>query len=134
MVWHQEFRKFLTSSANFITDDILQLRSNSLIAQNSRLFFSFIVSGFIHFLMDLARGIPPKESGSMTHFIVLALGIMVEDLLTYVGGLMFDSQPKRWKRALGYIWVSLFFFFAVPVYWYPICRRMQQTGERVPRF
>jgi hypothetical protein len=132
--WHQGFRKLLTSNAEFISFSVLQIPPGTLWARYSRLLLTFLISGVIHVLMDLARGIPVAQSGSMPFFTVHALGIMAEDLMIYIGTPLIGAKYAWWKRMVGYLWVALFIFITTPMYSYPICRGLYQAGERVPSF
>lgn len=93
---------------------------------------TFLISGIIHLLMDLARGIPIADSGSMLFFTLQALGIMAEDLIIHIGTRVVGGGKKWWKRMIGCLWVAVFLFLTTPLYSYPICRGLFKAGERIP--
>ncbi|CAG7921867.1 unnamed protein product [Penicillium olsonii] len=130
--WHQLFRKLLDSNSTFISCSILRIPAGTLWARYSRLILAFLLSGVVHVLMDLARGIPVLQGGSIPFFTIHAVGIMAEDLATHIGGITFGEGRAWWKRTIGYLWVGLFILITTPMWSLPICRELYRVGERVP--
>ena len=66
------------------------------------------------------------ESGATKFFVVMAVGIMIEDGTQWVfydllmGG---GVRGRSWAKALGFLWVLLFFAYATPFWAYPSLRK-----------
>ena len=86
----------------------------------------FLVSGLYHQLLDVAVGMAWADSGAVTFFVMMAVGILIEDFTQWVcydvvmrGG----SRGQPWAKAVGFVWVLLFFAYATPFWSYPSLRR-----------
>ena len=135
LFWHQITRKRLTKPARFITFRILQLprsadapyQSLRLLSRYTEHFFVFLISGLIHFAIDAAAGIPWTESGALHCFLLMALGIIMEDAAQWlVFDIVLGSQARGsgWAKAVGYLWVLLWLVIATPFYPYPSLQRV----------
>lgn len=66
------------------------------------------------------------ESGATKFFVMMAVGIMIEDGTQWVfydllmGG---GVRGQSWAKALGFLWVLLFFAYATPFWAYPSLRK-----------
>lgn len=92
----------------------------------------FLVSGFIHLLIDIASGIPLHASGAMTFFVTHAFGIFLEDLVIATYRFLILSNlrpPSLGERILGRLWVVAFFTWSIPVYFYPMLWRSNMGLE-----
>lgn len=97
-----------------------------------RLLSIFLVSGFMHLLIDIASGVPLHASGAMTFFATQALGIAIEDLAIATYRFLFVSSlrpPSLGERILGRIWVVAFLTWSTPVYFYPMLWRSNMGLE-----
>ncbi|KAI9805732.1 MAG: hypothetical protein M1833_005225 [Piccolia ochrophora] len=122
--WHQNLRQRLSEPANFITHDVLRLPNGGLIARYTFIFFSFLISGFMHAATDVASGVPWRESGSIKVFCTHVGGIMLEDAVKAIfrsarGPDRGRTHTPVWTRVLGYVWVIVFMAWSVPVWSYP---------------
>ena len=107
----------------------------------------YLVFGLLGLLLvwnELARGLPWEESGALDFCLLMSTGIVVEDFFRSIFGIGKDdgtvgehdegeghttgSSEKfaLGRRVIGYIWVLLFFSWAMPVLIYPMIR--EDTG------
>lgn len=94
--------------------------------QYYRLLTIFLVSGFMHLLIDIASGIPLHASGAIMFFVTQALGIVLEDLAITTYRFLFVPNlrpPSRGERILGRVWVVAFLTWSTPMYLYPMLWR-----------
>ncbi|RHZ70282.1 hypothetical protein CDV55_101067 [Aspergillus turcosus] len=131
IAWHQILRKLVTSNADFLLFDLLQL-PQGIIAKSLRLSMAFSTSGLVHFLMDLGFGVSPDQSGALWFFCLQIPGIALENLVWWTCHGMIKQMSYRWRQAIGYIWVSIFFLWVTPVWLNPIILRLYQDGQRIP--
>ena len=127
--WHQLLRKRLTKSARYICYRILRLprprsassRSVGLFARYTELSLTFVISGLFHQSTEAAQGLKWKESQATRFFSFMALGIILEDMVQWVFYRLgpHEKRGSRLAKALGYIWVLLYFVYATPYYAYP---------------
>ncbi|KAF5676105.1 acetyltransferase [Fusarium heterosporum] len=128
--WHQLYRKSLTGWGDFVSDKVLRLRRGTLLSRYTRLFLAFLTSGAMHHCMHYIYRFTADESFSIEKFYVTqALGIMFEDAVQAASGNLPLSQPVR--RAVGYIWVLVFFAWSTPIASYPSMRG-GDPGQMVP--
>jgi Membrane bound O-acyl transferase family len=118
--WHQALRLPLSSTASFLASDVLRVRRGTLIARYLTLFLTFFVSGLLHLVADLTRGISWQASGALSFFCTHAGGIMLEDAVQAV---LPVSAAHGWsskcRRAVGYVWVLAFLVWSTPMWQYP---------------
>lgn len=105
--------------------EILQLPRGRTLGRYLRIVVAFMASGIMHLLLDLAVGISMSHSGALRFFTVQAFGMIVEDIFIRTCGssTTFAKLPSGLKRGVGFIWVSLFLVWTVPVYLYPMMWR-----------
>jgi hypothetical protein len=97
-------------------------------ARYTRLLVAFMSSGIMHLVDDLASGVAPHDSGAMRFFMTQAVGLIFEDCIVRLYHLApsWMRLPKTLAKALGFIWVSIFLIWSVPVYMYPMMWRTNQ--------
>ena len=133
--WHQHTRQKFNGPAMFITNTVLALKSGTVVARYTNLVLTFVISGFMHGVTDVAAGIPWRSSGAFRFFCTQALGIMLEDgiqaLYRCARGTQRTSEPpSRWIRMAGYGWVLAFVVWSTPSWFYPLLR----TVTREPKY
>ena len=127
-------RKKLTKPARYITFCILGLpRPSSTtsrfwkpLARYTDLFFVFLISGMLHHGIEVAQGMQLSESGATTFFVVMAMGILIEDTVQWLFYHLLVGDEKRgrwWAKIIGYVWVLGLFSYATPFYAYPSLRK-----------
>ncbi|GFF58371.1 hypothetical protein IFM46972_11086 [Aspergillus udagawae] len=131
IAWHQILRKLVTSNADFLLFDFLRL-PQGILARSLRLIMAFATSALVHFLMDLGFGVSLDKSGALWFFCLQIPGIVVEDLVWWTCHGMIRGMSYRWRKAIGYAWVGLFFLWVTPVWLNPIILRLYQDGQRIP--
>ncbi|GFF85267.1 putative toxin biosynthesis protein [Aspergillus lentulus] len=131
IAWHQILRKLVTSNADFLLFDVLRL-PQGFVARSLRLIMAFATSGLVHFLMDLGFGVSLDQSGALWFFCLQIPGIAFENLVWWTCHGMIKRMGYRWRKAIGYVWVILFFLWATPVWLNPIILRLYQDGQRIP--
>ncbi|KIM45547.1 hypothetical protein M413DRAFT_442221 [Hebeloma cylindrosporum] len=110
-MWHQFYRRFLTTHANYAAH-LLRLPRRSKITTYFKLFFSFFISGFIHLLGDY-MDTHTLFGGAITYFMLHACVITLEDMVIAVGKRMGLRESWRW-RLVGYAWVVFIFTMLLP--------------------
>lgn len=145
--WHQTLRRRLVAGADWLTYGVLGLprpgrdsgelpRSGfvRVLTRYTHLTFVFWISGALHWGMDIAQGFGWRESSATAFFLLMAVGIMIEDAVQWVwcrvrSGKLTDEDEKGkwWTTAIGYVWVVFWFSVATPYYAYPGLSR--NTGE-----
>lgn len=79
-------------------------------------------------IIDVASGIPWKESGAIRFFIIQAFGILLEESVQA----LYSSNPTlqrvfmprtAWCRTVGYAWFLIFMVWTVPGWMYPMMWR-----------
>ena len=118
--WHQTLRRPLFPLGSFLASDLLRVRKGTLIARYLTLFLTFLVSGLLHLVADLTRGISWQASGAISFFCTHAAGIMLEDavhaLLPPAAG---HGWSSRCRKAIGYVFVLAFLLWSTPMWQYP---------------
>jgi hypothetical protein len=131
-----------TSPAKFIVFRVLRLRRQSLLARYIYAAIVFFLSGCMHVCGEVTAGIPLWESGVIQIFTTQALGLLIEDLVKGFYGLLVPDGGgggRRggdrardgvavWKRVVGFVWVSAWMAWSMPVWTYPATRRSQGEG------
>ncbi|KAG6988572.1 hypothetical protein G7Y79_00071g097430 [Physcia stellaris] len=151
--WHQTIRGRLTSVADWVTYDLLELPRSSgrkgeagkrwakaliprLGSRYTHVMVCFLVSGVAHQFLDVAMGLRWGESGAVVFFVLMAVGIMAEDALQWAwyDALLSlgdrENTPERfgergslWARIIGYFWVVFWFSVSTPWWAYPVMSR-----------
>lgn len=143
--WHLLMRERLVTGANWLTIGGLRLRSRAgseqsrftrLFKRYTHLTFVFALSGVFHWGEDLAQGLGWTESGAVVFFLLMAVGIMIEDAVQWfwadipTGSYNFQEKKSGrtsddvktvsgkgwWMKGVGYLWVVCWFSVATP--WY----------------
>ena len=124
--------------ARFLTYNLLKIPKSTTLARYARVTTTFLICGVFHMLVDVAGGIPLRQSGAVQFFCMQLLGIMAEDL---IHAFFYQSTSKRettrknptWgERLIGYIWLVGFLVWTVPVWSFPALRR--NTGDLKDEF
>jgi len=115
--------------------DVFHLPPNTQATRYFRLITVFFISGVMHRLIDVASGVPLRESGAMSFFMVQTVGIIIEDIFikvykAYCGSS--DGQAKLWEYIAGYFWVLGFLTWSVPSYLFPVLSRSGPGNSTIP--
>lgn len=126
-------RKMCTKPARYITFKVFQLpRTMSapslplrLISRYTELTLVFYISGLLHLGIDTVQGISWRESGAVRFFVMMAVGIMLEDGVQWAFRVLTSRKNTNavWAKVIGYIWVLLYLSWATPIWAYPALRR-----------
>ncbi|KAF4283889.1 hypothetical protein KXV70_004312 [Aspergillus fumigatus] len=130
IAWHQILRKLVTSNADILLYDFLRL-PHGIVARSLRLIMAFATSGLVHFFTDQGFGLSLNQSGALWFFCLQVPGIALENLVWWTCRGMINRMGFRWRRAIGYVWVSLFFLWVTPVWMNPIILRLYQDGQKL---
>lgn len=128
VVWHQLFRKSLTSYGTFISHGVLRIDKQRypLFSRYLNLFLAFFVSGALHFYMDVTAGVPASKTHVIWFFCLQAFGIMFEDAVQELYRRMTGKSAGRelvwYEKLIGYIWVVAFLVWSTPTWTYPTIR------------
>ncbi|KAF3481673.1 TRI7 [Arthroderma uncinatum] len=130
--WHQTNASKFASISDFTLHRLLGLSRGTQLARYARLITIFTISAFMHFLIDVAAGVPVHHSGSLQFFLTQALGIVIEDLVTHTYRRSFIGDRSRpyylVEKIVGFIWVGVFMVWSSPMYVYPMMYRIN-TGQ-----
>ncbi|KAL8822488.1 MAG: hypothetical protein Q9191_006780 [Dirinaria sp. TL-2023a] len=142
--WHQVMRRRLVAGADWLTYEALRLPRLGtgagsgevsrfsgfvrLLTKYTHLTIVFWISGIFHGTIEVAQGLEWRESGATSFFLLMAVGIMIEDAVHWVWSLTDEDKTVRkkgklWTKAVGYLWVVFWFSVATPYYAYPGLRR-----------
>lgn len=148
LFWHQLTRKKFTIIASYLTYPLLRplhlsTQYHDILSRYIRLVFTFLISGLLHQIIEVAQGLLWEESGAVEFFLLMAVGIIVEDVFIWEwkrvvkrkGNIEVENMQggaNWWHKAIGYIWVILFFSWATPVWAYPLLRRNVGGIESFP--
>ncbi|KAK8010511.1 membrane bound O-acyl transferase family-domain-containing protein [Apiospora arundinis] len=128
MTWHQTLRLLLSANCDFVLLSVLRLPRNSILTKHARLCASFALSGALHHVVDALVGVPLRESGMFRFMVMQWIGILVEDVLAALWGVVGSSSNKdrrstSWgMRCVGYAWVCLWLVWTSPSVFYPYTR------------
>lgn len=128
--WHQHNRKRFTAPADFLINRILHLRKHTFVTRYTHLFTVFLLSGLLHFWIELSQDFNWKESGQIQFFLTQAGGIFLEDAVQGIWRYITGEQRVKstWgRRAIGYLWVLMFMWWSTPCWFYPGLR--MNTGD-----
>ena len=140
--WHQVNRRLIADPTKFISHEVLKMYrlTNVTILRYTTLLLHFLISGLLHFVIDIASGIPWHESGAVRFFLMQGLGIIFERTVRLSYRTVFPSsdlshQPALWSRVMGYIWVVIFLSWTIPGWMYPmICRTRSNMQDSILPF
>lgn len=140
-VWHQRNRQLLSEPTRFIAHNLLRLPTGqrSELSRCVTIILVFLLSGFLHFTIDIAAGIPYRESGAIRFFLMQAVGIIVEDYFIHCLARLRPSRTTAkvviYDRIAGYVWVLIWLSWTVPGWLYPISQRAKGgAGEAMVPF
>lgn len=103
--------QFLTTHANYAAY-VFRLPRKSKITTYFKLFFSFFISGFVHFLGDYMYT-HTLFAGAISYFMMHACAITLEDMAIVLGKRMGLKESLGWKL-VGYAWVAFIFTMLLP--------------------
>jgi hypothetical protein len=140
--WHQAFRSFLTSNADYVVSKLpftlssghnrTTTRIARIPSRYARYTLCFLISGLIHHLFDLGIRIPPNESGALRVFIVQPLAFAIEDIAGYFSRrFSVLTRDTALRQGIGYVWVLLFSAWTWHVWTFPMLKRALEAGEPV---
>ncbi|KAL7787168.1 membrane bound O-acyl transferase family domain-containing protein [Trichoderma ceciliae] len=128
--WHQAIRQKISSPAYYTTYSLLGLRKGGIAGRYIFILLTFTVSGLFHLYgEEYPDGIRWNQSGTMRFYCIQAAGILFEDAVQGISKRLLKLKFSRWTRAIGYIWVFLWFFWTSPAYFYPL---QQNVTEKKP--
>ncbi|KAJ5566070.1 hypothetical protein N7535_007708 [Penicillium sp. DV-2018c] len=143
--WHQFMRQPFTSISNFVAREVLRLRRRSKVERYINLFIVFLISAMFHVVVDILQSISVERSGSMIFYLAFVLGIMLEDGVQGVWKRIAAASDSRqvekastpavvppWKRAVGYIWVTLWLGVTSTWYFTPMIQSTKPDLRMVP--
>ncbi|KAM0713939.1 hypothetical protein Q7P37_010902 [Cladosporium fusiforme] len=124
--WHQLLRWPIQDVSVWITQDVLHIPRRSVLNRYAKISLFFFISGTLHLLLDTAWGIPWQKSGSLQCFMILAMGIVVEDGVRAVWRRLMKrntaAPPTMFERAVGYLWVWTSLVIVSPIFSFPMQR------------
>ena len=120
-------RQRMGNLATWLTQSVLGLRRGSVAARYLHLFLVFFHSGVYHLVINVAEGIEPRRSTSLTFFVQQAAAIMAEDFVIWLEQRALGKEPASvgarpslgW-RFLGYFWTAIFLAWTFPGWTYPV--------------
>jgi hypothetical protein len=112
-VWHQTFRRMLTSNSNFLA--AVFYLPKSTFTTYFKLFTSFLISGLMHATGDYILHQNFSQGTSMQFFLLQAVGITFEDAVIALAPRLGYKQSKAFKL-IGVIWVFGWFTFCLPIW------------------
>jgi hypothetical protein len=115
--------------SKYLTDDLLRLPRGSTLRRYLLILVSFTLSGLVHLAGEFASGLDMgRDSGAMQFFVGQAGGIMLEDSVVWLWGVVFGkSEQKRWHIWVGRLWFVLFMFWSTPIWGFPSARYSDGT-------
>ena len=140
--WHQVNRRLLADPTKFILHEVFNMNqlANDTKLRYTTLLFHFLISGFLHLVIDIASGIPSHESGAVRFFLMQGLGLIFERTVRVSYRTIFPSsnlshQLALWSRVVGHIWVVVFLSWTIPGWMYPmICRTRSKMQDSMLPF
>ncbi|KAL8995981.1 MAG: hypothetical protein Q9169_004397 [Polycauliona sp. 2 TL-2023] len=119
--------------AHLLTFSVLGVQHDTFLARYTLILLTFIISGILHQLSDLACGVPWMHGGAIHFFTMQAFGIMLEDAVQAMyrsayGRKRTNEKPEGWKLWFGSGWVLLWLFWTTPLWAYPIMQRWNGEG------
>jgi hypothetical protein len=127
--------------SSYICSDVLRLRKPSRFERYFNIFLVFALSATMHLVIDMKCGLKANESGAFHCFLLHACGIVLEDAVQELFrraklAMGYEDKEGRstsgWRKALGFLWVGTFLVIVVPLYNYPLNRKLDFERSRVP--
>ena len=127
VVWHQNNRFIVSEPTRFIIHNVLNLPRNRLMTRYLSLCLTFLISGALHLVIDIASGISWQKSGAIRFFCTQVFGILIEEawLTLYRWSPSLQKMCRSrvpWVKMIGRAWVAAFLVWTVPSYMYPMMR------------
>ncbi|KAL8725214.1 MAG: hypothetical protein Q9166_007496 [cf. Caloplaca sp. 2 TL-2023] len=126
VTWHQHLRKQLCAPASVIVYHVLGLKKGTLLARYTHLTTVLLISGLLHTWVEVGQGFTWQESGQLHFFKTQVMGIILEDTVQWVyyacRGVQRGNESTPIRRAVGYIWVTIFLWWSTPAWFYPRLR------------
>ena len=128
--WQQNNRQKFSEIVDFVLFRILNISKRNLLTKYSNILLHFLVSGLLHATIDLASDVSWRQSGAVQFFSTQVVGIVLEEIVQHIYLSIFPSgsatdRPTLWARILGYLWLTLFLTWSVPIWIYPMFFRMR---------
>ncbi len=126
--WHQLLRWPFQDISSYVSRQVLGLPHPSLLERYVNISIVFFLSGTLHSFLDVAYGMQWNLSGGVYCFLIMVLGIILEDGVQWLWRNVQPLQETgtkdvRWfEMAIGYVWVWLWMVAVTPVYNYPLQR------------
>ncbi|KIY66056.1 hypothetical protein CYLTODRAFT_491795 [Cylindrobasidium torrendii FP15055 ss-10] len=117
IVWHQFLRRMLSDPGKWLVKTLRIPRGTNL-SSYTQLYTAFILSGVLHACAEYSITDHWGYSNALVFFPAQAVGIMFEDAVVYLGRVV--GFPKRLGRAIGSVWVLLWFVYTLPVLLVPM--------------
>lgn len=134
--WHQHLRKQLCAPTDVLVYDCLRLKRGTLLTRYAHLAMVFLLSGLLHWWMELGQGHGWRQSGQLHFWITQVVGILLEDGVQAVYrrwcGLRREKETSWTRRLVGYIWVVVFLWWSTPAWIYPMLAR--RRGDEREKF
>ncbi|KAM7198352.1 cytochrome p450 3a7 [Rhypophila sp. PSN 637] len=128
--WHQGLQNNLRGTANWITTNMLRVKSHSLLSRYLKILLAFFFSGLVHVPSDMGSAVPAAQSGAIQFFCMQPIGLMIEDVFSPLFRPLW--RYRAWRiaaRPLGYFWVITFLAWSGPVRWFPVIRMQNLETE-----
>jgi hypothetical protein len=116
-VWHQTFRRMLTSNSNFLAA-VFHLPRGTFTTY-FKLFTTFLISGLAHATGDYILHQNFSQGTSIQFFLLQAVGITFEDAVIALASRLGYKESRAFK-IIGVIWVFAWFTFSLPIWLEPM--------------
>lgn len=124
--WHQTLRLTLTSHAKHLLH-FAGLPSRGTLGRYSCLVLTFAASGMLHCIADRLLGVPWRESGALTFFLLQAAGIVVEDTVQAL--LAWVPLGRGCRRVVGRLWLATILVLTTPMWMEPTARHLRHGTD-----
>ncbi|KAG2340943.1 hypothetical protein BDR05DRAFT_888905 [Suillus weaverae] len=118
-IWHQTLRSFLAPLGKAISS-VLGFKRGTSGSSYTQIYVAFLISGLVHTGGDIvlsgsSASPVSRPLFSMPFFFSQAIVITLEDLLIRIARRL-GVKDSTWTRALGFVWVAVWFGWCVPGY------------------
>ena len=123
--WHKYQQQKMAKPAAYVTNRILRVPKSTLLSRYTSLFITFLISGYMHALTEIAQDIPWNNSGAVHFFCTQAIAIILEDGAQGIYRRISKPSSKDAVRSLaiyrwiGYLWTTIFLIWSTPIWIYP---------------
>ncbi|KAE8163403.1 pyridoxal phosphate-dependent transferase [Aspergillus tamarii] len=117
--WHQMLRKSLSTITGAFVDAV-GIRRGTNASSYTQLWLAFTISGMMHALSQLLMPRPGNVTASeiavgiFLFFPWQAFVITIEDFIIWLWKQRYASYQPRWAPLVGYLWVMVTFWIALP--------------------